>query len=196
MNILVTGFEPFGGSLLNPSELVAKGLAEIQPVADSQIFAVVLPVDGRRAAAVLTAAIHEYLPDAVLCMGQARGRCVISIERIAINLLDFRIPDNRGSQFVDEPVVAGGPAAYFATLPIRRMLQEVERAGVPVEISLSAGSFLCNQVMYSMLHHLALNLPETQAGFVHLPILPEQTAEQQAQHASMALATSSGSPPR
>lgn len=190
MNILVTGFEPFGGSLLNPSELVVKGLAEIQPVADSQIFGIVLPVDGKRAAAELIDAIREYLPEAVVCFGQARGRSVVSIERIAINWLDYRIPDNQGSQIVDEPVVPGGPAAYFTTLPIRVMQQEVERAGVPVEICLSAGSFLCNQVMYSMLHFLAENAPEIRGGFIHLPILPEQAAERQAPHPSMALATS------
>lgn len=190
MNFLVSGFEPFGGSRLNPSELVAKGLAELQPVEGSRIECVILPVDGQRAAAVLFEAIQEYTPEVVVCLGEASQRPVISIERVAINLLDYRIPDNQGNQFSDRAVVPGGPAAYFATLPVRSILKELTAAGIPAELSLSAGSYLCNQVMYALLHELAGRADGIRGGFIHLPSLPEQVVEREARQPSMALAAS------
>lgn len=190
MRFLVSGFEPFGGSRMNPSELVAKGLAEIQPVEGSQIDWVILPVDGLRAADQLLEAVRTGLPDAVLCLGEASQRPVVSIERVALNLLDYRIPDNQGNLFQDQPVIPGAPAAYFATLPVRAMLDAVKVAGIPAELSLSAGSYLCNQVMFSLLHSLALQSPHTLGGFIHLPSLPEQVAERSARDPSMALAAS------
>jgi pyroglutamyl-peptidase len=190
MNLLVTGFEPFGGSRLNPSELVAKGLAELQPVAGCQIAFAILPVDGQQAASRLLEAIRQSKPDAVICLGEASQRAVLSIERVAVNLLDYRIPDNSGNQFHDQPIVKDGPAAYFATLPVRAMLQAVISAGVPVELSLSAGSYLCNQVMYELLHELAAQPARILGGFIHLPALPEQVVERETRQPSMALATS------
>jgi len=148
MKLLLTGFEPFDGGSLNPSQLAVQQLVS-EGLPGCEIVPVILPV----------------IAD--------RSRPVISIERIAINLLDFRIPDNAGRQLLDNPIVADGPAAYFATLPVRAMYEAVLAAGVPVELSLSAGAYLCNQVMYAALHLIAVRGWRTRAGFVHLPALPE-----------------------
>jgi len=112
----------------------------------------------------------------VLSLGVAGGRAALSVERVAVNLLDYRIPDNSGLQTRDRPILPGGPAAYFATLPVRGIYEAIRSAGVPVELSLSAGAFLCNQALYEMLHYLADKGHEIPAGFIHLPALPEQAA--------------------
>jgi pyroglutamyl-peptidase len=164
VKILLTGFEPFDNSAINPSEQVVSRLVQ-EPPAGIDLAAAVLPVDTGRAPAVLLEKLAAARPEAVVCLGEARRRSDISIERVALNLLDFRIPDNQGVQVVDEPIRPDGPAAYFSTLPVRRMVEAVQAAGVP-----------CNQVMYVLLDHLdrvGLNLP---AGFIHLPALPEQAA--------------------
>jgi pyroglutamyl-peptidase len=138
------------------------------------VSSAVLPVERTGGSRALLAAVEQAKPDIAVCLGEAGGRSAISIERVAVNLADFAIADNAGHQAVDEPVVEGGPAAYFATLPIRAMHAEVAAAGVPVELSLSAGTYLCNQVMYELLHHTANRYPDVAAGFIHLPLLPEQ----------------------
>jgi pyroglutamyl-peptidase len=129
-------------------------------------------------------------PQAVLCLGEASTRAVLSIERLAVNLLNFRIPDNQGFQAGEEPIYPGGPAAYFATLPVLKAFEAVKAAQVPVEISLSAGAYLCNQVFYTLLNFLAHQGLDIPAGFVHLPRLPEQAAAQEAAAPSMSLETS------
>jgi pyroglutamyl-peptidase len=113
----------------------------------------------------------------------------ISIERVAINLLDYRMADNAGHQAIDEPIVPDGPAAYFVTLPVRAMLEAVHAAGIPAELSLSAGAFLCNQVTYELLHYLTTHQLDIPAGFVHLPALPEQVTNASPPMPSMALET-------
>jgi pyroglutamyl-peptidase len=173
MRVLLTGFEPFGKSEVNPSEQVVRTLAA-EPLANVELFTAVLPVERQRGPAVLLQAVETYRPDAVLCLGEAGRRPAVSIERVAINLLDYGIADNAGSQVVDESIVPGGPAAYFVTLPVRAMVAAVLAAGVPAELSLSAGAFLCNQVTYELLHYLAEHKWAIPAGFVHLPLLPEQ----------------------
>jgi pyroglutamyl-peptidase len=188
MKLLITGFEPFDTSPINPSEQVVRALAR-EKIAGVELCAAILPVDRARGPQTLIDAFKQSQPDAVLCLGEASRRMAISIERVAINLLDFRIADNAGQKIIDEPVVPGAPAAYFCTLPARAMYDAVRAAGVPCELSLSAGAFLCNQVMYVMLHYLAehrLNIP---AGFVHLPALPEQVALRDALIPSMGLET-------
>ena len=125
----------------------------------------------------------------MLCLGEASRRMAISIERVAINLLDFRIADNAGDKVTDEPIVPGAPAAYFATLPVREMYNSIRAAGIPCELSTSAGTFLCNQVMFTILHYMARNRLGIPAGFVHLPRLPEQVASSDALVPSMGLET-------
>ncbi len=165
MRILVTGFEPFGGRNRNPSREAALALDGLT-LGGVRIAARVLPVDTRGAPRQLDAAIADLRPDAVVCLGEAARRTKISIERVAVNLLDFPIPDNTGQQPVDQEVVVGGPVAYFATLPVRR-LRDALADETPVELSMSAGTYLCNQVMYHALHTQAkTGVP---AGFVHLP---------------------------
>jgi pyroglutamyl-peptidase len=177
MHFLITGFEPFGGSQINPSEQVARKLAG-QVLDRSVIHTQILPVDRVLGPAKLLDALTAHPPDAVLCLGEASGRPGISLERVAINLLDFRIPDNSGNQVVDLPVVPGGPAAYLSTFPLRQMVESINNAGIPVEISLSAGTFLCNQIFYHLMHFLAAHERNIPAGFIHLPALPEQMAQQ------------------
>ncbi len=182
--ILVTGFEPFGGSKHNPSEQVAKAL-DGEKIGGAEICAAILPVDTARAPQMLLNLLDDHCPDAVICLGEAAGRSAISVERIAANLLDFRIPDNAGKQLVDHPVIEGGPDAYFATLPVRKIVEAIRAEGVPAELSMSAGTYLCNQVLYAMLHHLRQNGRTVPAGFIHMPSLPEQVVETGQQRPSM-----------
>ena len=188
MRLLVTGFEPFAGSPVNPSQQLAQALAE-EPPPGLHTHALILPVDGAAAPGMIVGAIESQQPDLVIMMGQATGRAVISLERVAINLLDYAIPDNTGAVLVDQPVVAGGPAAYFATLPLCAMLDAMRQAGVPGELSLSAGAYLCNQVLYAALHCIACRGLSARAGFVHLPALPEQVPAGSTRTPSMSLAT-------
>ena len=176
MKILVTGFEPFGGNPVNPSEQVVMYLREILiPTID--LATSILPVDQNRSGKKLIEVVEMVQPEAIFCLGEAVRRSVISVERVAVNLEDYRIPDNAGSQITDQLVIPGGPAAYFATLPVRKIFEKIHLAGIPVELSLSAGSFLCNQVLYEILHYLGLHRLPAKAGFIHLPSLPEQAAK-------------------
>jgi pyroglutamyl-peptidase len=188
MKLLLTGFEPFGGSPVNPSEQVVRAV-ERQGLENIQLQTAILPVDRVAGPAALIRAVQRSKPDAVLCLGEASRRAAISIERIAVNLMDYRIADNAGHRIVDEPIVRDGPAAFFVTLPVRAMLDAVCAAGVPAELSLSAGSFLCNQVIYTLLHYVAENNPKIPAGFIHLPPLPEQVVGKDPPVACMALET-------
>ena len=172
--ILVTGFEPFGGEAINPSWEVAQALHG-QQRGGAVVTAVQLPCVFAQSLPALRAAIRRHRPQVVLCLGLAGSRSAISLERVAVNLCDARIPDNAGAQPAGTPVVAGGPAAYFTRLPVKALVQRLQQAGVPAELSLSAGSFVCNQVMYGLLHALRRQ-PGVAAGFIHLPPLPEQAA--------------------
>lgn len=188
MNVLLTGFEPFGGSQVNPSEQVVRAIAE-RPPGGIRLETAILPVDQETGPAVLWSAVERHRPEAVLCLGEAAGRAAISIERVAINLLDYRIADNAGHQVSDQPIVPGGPAAYFVTLPVRAILTAIQAAGLPAELSLSAGAFLCNQVTYVLLHRLHESGRLLPAGFIHLPALPEQAARRSPPIPSMSLET-------
>ncbi|MCT1716071.1 pyroglutamyl-peptidase I [Dermabacter hominis] len=174
MSILVTAFDPFGGEKINPALEAVKALpAEI---AGEEVITVEVPTVFGKAIEAATAAIEKHQPSAVLCVGQAGGRFDITPERVAINIDDARIPDNDGNQPIDEPVVDGAPSAYFATLPIKAMAAAIRDAGVPASVSNSAGTFVCNHIMYGVLHHLATEGPKgTRGGFVHVPFIPEQT---------------------
>lgn len=172
--VLITGFEPFGGERLNPSWEVVKQLNDMELVG-TRIVARQLPCVFGDALEALNAAIDEVQPVMVLAIGQAGGRTDITIERVAINVDDARIPDNQGQQPVDEPIVAGGPAAYFSTLPIKAMVSSMREAGIPAAVSQTAGTYVCNHVMYGLLHRLS-GQREVKGGFIHIPYLPEQAA--------------------
>ena len=174
MKILVTAFEPFGGELLNASR-EALTLAE-ENTAGADIVKLILPVVFGESARLLERAVQREAPDAVLCLGEAGGRDLITPERVAINLEDARIPDNAGDQPKDRPVEPGGPDACFSTLPVKRMALAIREAGLPASVSLSAGSFVCNHLMYSLLRFCRKEYPRTRAGFMHLPLLTAQAA--------------------
>jgi pyroglutamyl-peptidase len=188
MKILLTGFEPFGGSDINPSEQVVKTLAQ-DPPPGIQLTTAILPVDKENGPAHLLHTIQEHSPQAVLALGEARSRAVITIERVGLNLMDYSIPDNQGNQITDQPIIKDGSAAYFTTLPTRAIKDALQKAGIPAQLSLSAGAFLCNQVIYTMLHYLSHHSPQTPAGFIHLPSLPQQIATDQPPIPSMHLDT-------
>ena len=173
--VLLTGFDAFGGATLNPSGLAVQALHGRQ-VRDHTVVAAQLPTVFGASMQVLDALLAKHQPALVICVGQAGGRSAISLERVAINVDDAPIPDNAGARPVDMPVVPGAPAAYFSSLPIKAMLAALQREGLPVEVSPSAGSFVCNHVFYGLMHALATRpeLRHTRGGFVHVPWLPEQ----------------------
>jgi pyroglutamyl-peptidase len=172
MQALVTGFEPFGDDAVNPSQEVVKRLPP--RLGELAVVTRILPTAFGRALDVLEDAVLTTAPDIVLCVGLAGGRAALSLERVAINIDDARIGDNDGRQPIDVPVVAGGPAAYFATLPIKAAAAALRRAGLPAVVSNSAGTFVCNHVFYGLMHLGAMRRPELRGGFLHLPYLPEQ----------------------
>lgn len=152
--VLITGFEPFGGEQINPSWEVVSQL-DNAIIAGCRVVARQLPCVFGESLSVLNSAIDTLSPSLVLAIGQAGGRTDITVERVAINVDDARIPDNKGQQPVDEPIVAGGPAAWFSTLPVKAMVAAMREAGVPASVSQTAGTFVCNHVMYGLLHKLS-----------------------------------------
>ncbi len=182
--ILLTGFDPFGGETINPSWEAVRVLHG-RRVGGHLVVARQLPTEYAASLRVLKAAMRELKPSIVLGVGQAGGRTQLSLERVAINLQDARIPDKAGAQPIDAPVIAGAPTAYFSTLPLKAMLAALHDAGIPAGISHSAGTYVCNHIAYAMLH-LAAARRGTRAGFIHLPYLPAQAARTHGA-ASMAL---------
>lgn len=189
MNLVLAGFEPFDGSPINPSDQIANTLSG-QTISGLKVCACTLPVDAVRCPATLLAALQSHNPVAVICLGEAAGRYLVSIERVAINLQDYRIPDNTGNRVEDQPIVPSGPAAFFSTLPVREILIALHAAGIPAELSLSAGAYLCNHVFYSLLYTLSTQSLALPAGFIHLPSLPAQVPLRDRPCPSMALETS------
>lgn len=184
--ILFTGFEPFGGETVNPA------LEAVRLLPDSAggmpIRRLRLPTSFRRAGETLLEAVDAWRPEAVVCVGQAGGRKAVTPEKIAINYIDARIPDNDGAQPADVPIRADGPAAYFATLPVRAIDEAIRAAGVPCAVSYSAGCYVCNFVMYTLLDHLAQTAPDVLGGFIHVPYAAEQTAGKPAGTPSLTVA--------
>ena len=172
--VLITGFEPFDGEAVNPSWEVVSRL-DNAIIGGCRVVARQLPCVFGEALIELNAAIDSLSPTLVLSVGQAGGRTDISVERVAINVDDARIPDNRGNQPVDTPIVASGPAAWFSSLPIKSIVSALRDAGVPASVSQTAGTFVCNHVMYGLLHKLS-GIPEAKGGFIHIPYLPQQAA--------------------
>ena len=185
MKILITGFEPFGEHDINPSQMLLQALPDLYQ--GSTLLKSTLPVHHELAPRRLINLLREHQPDALIAFGLASGRAKISLERVAINLMDFSFADNAGVTIENQPVVVDGPAAYFSTLPIHTMLETLTHAGVPAELSLTAGSFLCNQVFYVLMHEIETHNLKTRAGFIHLPALPEQAASSKRSIPSMGM---------
>ncbi len=175
MKILLTAFEPFGGERVNAALEAMRRTPE--RMGDGEIVKLTVPTVFGKSTRTVTEAIHDLCPDAVLCLGQAAGRSQLTPERVAINVDDARIPDNEGNRPEDRPIVPDGPAAYFSTLPIRAMTEAIRRTGAPAAISNTAGTFVCNHLMYGVLHALKKEGLSIPAGFMHVPCTPEQTAE-------------------
>ena len=174
MKIIVTGFDPFGGEKINPSIECVKALPEIEGV---ELIRLELPTVFKESAKRLNEVINDVKPDAVLSVGQAGGRPGITMERIAINVDDARIPDNISQQPIDEEIQLDGEAAYFTTLPIKRIVKAIREAGIPAEVSNSAGTFVCNHIMYQSLFAATKADKPFKAGFMHIPFIPEQTTD-------------------
>ncbi|HEY8874533.1 MAG TPA: pyroglutamyl-peptidase I [Stellaceae bacterium] len=176
MKALVTGFEPFGGEPVNPAQEALRLLPA--RLGALEVATRVMPAVFGRSLDALEDALGAVIPDIVLCVGLAGGRAALSLERVAINIDDARIPDNSGQQPIDVPVVAGGPAAYFATLPLRAAVAALRDAGLPATLSNSAGTFVCNHLFYGLMHLAATRRPGLRGGFLHVPYLPGQAARQ------------------
>ncbi|MEO7741824.1 MAG: pyroglutamyl-peptidase I [Usitatibacter sp.] len=185
--VLVTGFEPFGGEKLNPSWEICRQLS--QTLIDGMVVeACMVPCEFHRSIEVVAAAIGRHHPKLVICLGQAGGRSRLGVERVAINVDDARAADNGGAQPVDEPIVADGPPAYFASVPIKAMAVAMRAAGAPAEVSNSAGTYVCNHLMYGVLHYLAAGGNRTRAGFIHVPYCEAQVLDKR-EAPFMAMAT-------
>ncbi len=175
--ILLTGFEPFGGSDINPSIEACKPL-DGKEYNGYKVKVVEIPLCFDKIRSNLVEAITETKPSAVICTGQA-GSATINLERVAINVADARIAYNCGKQPVDETIVEGGPVAYFSSLPLRKMLAGIEEAKIPVKISNSAGTFGCNHIFYELMHYIEEENLGIPGGFIHVPSLPEQAMKKQ-----------------
>ena len=177
--ILITGFDPFGGESINPAWESVKTMDGYID-GDYKVVTQMVPTVRFTSFEMVRDAAERCNPDYILCVGQAGGRPDITIERVAINCDDFRIPDNAGNQPVDEHIVDGGPPAYFATLPIKDFVNALRAEGIPASISNTAGTFVCNHIMYGVLHY-AHQKGITGAGFMHIPYLPAQVVDKPGQ---------------
>ena len=173
--ILVTGFEPFGTHKVNPAAELTYAL-DGRRFGDHAVRGVVLPVHHREAASRMQVLLADLDPDAVVHIGLAEGRARLALERVAVNVMDYPIADNAGYRALDETCVADGPAAYVATLPLREILAALTAEGVPAYISSTAGTYLCNQTLYTTLHAVACARRRARVGFIHLPLLPSMVA--------------------
>lgn len=171
MKILLTAFDPFGGEPINPAW---EAVRLVQAPEGAELVTLQLPtvfgVSGDR----LCAALEAEKPDLVLCVGQAAGRPALTPERVAVNLMDASIPDNAGAMPREQPVLPGGPAAYFSNLPVKALARAISEASVPAAVSNSAGLFVCNQLFYRLMHEIEARYPTVRGGFLHVPCLPEQ----------------------
>lgn len=168
--LLITGFDPFGGESINPSWEAVKRLPET--IGEYELCKLQIPTVFGLAARIVLEKAAEFGPDVIISVGQAGGRAAVTPERVGINVRDARIADNQGNRPCDEPIVPGGTAAYFATIPVKAMVQKVSEAGLSAAVSNTAGTFVCNDVLYSLLNHYEGTT--VRAGFIHVPFLPEQ----------------------
>ena len=173
MKILMTAFDAFGGESVNPA---AMALKKVIPIENVELKKLVLPTVFGDSLEILKKEIQDFCPEVVICLGQAGGRAGITPERIAINILDAPIADNKGQTPLDEAIAPEGPAAYFSSLPIKAMVKTLRNNGIPSSISNTAGTFVCNYLMYGLLQEIS-KTPQVRGGFVHLPYLPEQVLD-------------------
>jgi pyroglutamyl-peptidase len=171
--MMVTAFEAFDGQTINPSLEAARAISRVE-FPGASISVVELPVERFRAIEIALENLRSLRPQAVIMLGEAGGRFRITPERVAINIDDFRIPDNAGNQPAGEPIIEGGPVGYFSTLPIRAITDSLLKARIPAAISNSAGAYLCNRLFFSVMHFIASERLAARAGFIHVPYLHEQ----------------------
>lgn len=175
MKVLITGFQPFGGESINPAYEAVKRLPE--EIAGARIIKKEIPVVFREGARIVCEEIKKERPDIVICVGQAGGRSGITPEFVGINYQDARTADNAGNQPNSEPIQKDGPAAYFTKLPVKAMVAEMTEKGIPASVSYSAGTYVCNDVMYQLLYDIDKSFPNIQGGFIHVPYAQEQVED-------------------
>ncbi|EMA6344908.1 pyroglutamyl-peptidase I [Bacillus cytotoxicus] len=173
--VLLTGFDPFGGEKMNPAWEVVKALHEKEGNG-YKVISKQIPTVFHKSIEQLESYIDEFNPELIICIGQAGGRADITVERVAINVDDARIPDNEDYQPIDVPIIEGGPVAYWSTLPIKAIVKKLREEGIPASVSQTAGTFVCNHLFYGLMHQLATKNKNTRGGFVHIPFLPEQAS--------------------
>lgn len=178
MKVLITGFDPFGGESINPAWEAVKLLPDT--IAGAQIIKLQIPTVVNKS----IEKIHEKMtaedPDIVISIGQAGGRFGVTPERVAINITDARIPDNEGNQPIDIPIFEDGDAAYFSNLPVKAMVQAIKDAGYPSVLSNTAGTYICNHVMYGILYYIRKEFPNARGGFIHVPYAASQVVNKPA----------------
>lgn len=172
MKILVTAFDPFGGEKVNPALEAVKKLPDT--ISGATIIKKEIPTVFKRSIPVLEQAIEEVQPDVVLSIGQAGGRNDITVEKVAINLQDARIPDNDNEQPIDEKIFEDGDIAYFATIPVKSVVENIKKKGIPASVSYTAGTYVCNNIMYVGLYLIDKKYPQMKGGFIHVPFITEQ----------------------
>ena len=175
MKLLLTAFSPFGGEKINPSLEAVKLLKD--KILETDIIKLEVPTVFGKSIKIVADEIEKEKPDYVLCIGQADGRYGITPERVAINIDDARIPDNEGNQPIDRPIFADGEPAYFSNLPVKAMVEEIRKEGLPASLSNSAGTYVCNHLMYGVLYTLSKKYKGVKGGFIHVPFIPEQTVD-------------------
>ena len=176
---MVTGFAPFGGEPINPAIESVRLLPDT--IEGAEIIKLEIPTVAHKSLQVIRKAIQKYDPDMILSVGQAGGRSDLTVERVGINMDDFRIKDNEGNQPIDEPVFADGDAAYFSNLPIKTMVNEIRKHQIPASISNSAGTFVCNHVLYGVRYMIEKEFTGKKSGFIHIPYLPQQVVDKPGQ---------------
>ena len=172
MKLLLTAFEPFGGDTVNPAQEAVEAVSDC--VAGAQVVKVIVPTVFGKSVDTVYEAMKRERPDVTFCIGQAGGRVGLTPERVAINLNDARIRDNEGQQPRDSRIFPDGATAYFSSLPTKAMVEKIKAAGVPASVSYTAGTFVCNHLMYGVLYHIAKEFPGMRGGFMHVPFLHEQ----------------------
>lgn len=185
MKILITAFDPFGGEDINPALEAVKLMKD--EIYGAKIVKLIVPTVFKKSIDKAVEAIKRENPDVVLCIGQAGGRFGITPERIAINIDDARIQDNEGNQPIDSTIYVDGPSAYFSTLPVKAIVKEIQNGGLPSSLSNTAGTFVCNHLMYGVLYYLSKNERDRRAGFIHVPFIPEQVANKESSSPSMSI---------
>ena len=173
MKLLITGFDPFGGETINPAWEAVKLLDD--SICDIEVVKLQIPTIFKESTKVLVEGIERHSPDFVICVGQAGGRYDISVERVGINIDDARIADNAGNQPIDEIIYSDGKSAYFSNLPIKAMVKEAKEVGVPSSVSNTAGTFVCNHILYSLLYNIEGK--DIKGGFIHVPFIPNQVVD-------------------